>query len=92
VGVGVFEKRSSALALGGGVALAAGIGKEVYDATGHGHASERDLVWDVVGTVTGLALAFGVDWLIRGSLHEEKSDHSSSQPLFVSPGSMMIRF
>ena len=28
---------------------AAGIGKEVYDAQGHGTASLRDLVWDAAG-------------------------------------------
>lgn len=68
VGAAVFEDRISAIALGGGLALSAGIGKEVYDAAGYGHASERDLVWDVIGTTTGLGVALAVDWLIRGDL------------------------
>lgn len=67
VGIAVFDDRTSALALGGGLALTAGIGKEVYDATGAGDPSERDLVWDVAGTATGLGVAWLLDLLIRGS-------------------------
>jgi putative lipoprotein len=50
------------LAVGGGLALGAGIGKELWDLSGHGAASFRDLTWDVVGTATGLAVAAVVDW------------------------------
>ncbi|PIE05271.1 MAG: hypothetical protein CSA75_05630 [Sorangium cellulosum] len=66
LGVGVFKERSSALAFGGGVALTAGVGKEVYDATGRGDPSARDFVWDIMGTASGLAMAWLVDILIRG--------------------------
>jgi putative lipoprotein len=52
------------LAVGGGVALTAGVGKELWDLSGHGDPSLRDLTWDVVGTVTGLAVAAAIDWAI----------------------------
>ena len=50
--------------MGGGLALSAGIAKELWDLSGHGDASWRDLTWDVVGTVTGLAVAAAIDWTI----------------------------
>jgi putative lipoprotein len=52
------------LAVGGGLALTAGVGKELWDLSGHGDASFRDLTWDVIGTATGLALAAAIDWSI----------------------------
>ena len=52
------------LAVGGGLALSAGVGKELWDLSGHGDASWRDLTWDAVGTVTGLAVAVTLDWAI----------------------------
>ena len=45
-------------------ALTLGIGKEIYDATGRGDPSFKDLAWDTVGTAVGTALAFGVDLLL----------------------------
>jgi putative lipoprotein len=45
-------------------ALGLGIAKEVWDATGHGDASWRDLTWDVVGTTTGVLIACALDWAI----------------------------
>jgi putative lipoprotein len=50
------------LAVGGGLALTAGVGKELWDLSGRGDASFRDLTWDVVGTATGLAIAAAIDW------------------------------
>lgn len=75
LGAAVFEDRTSALAVGGGIALTAGVGKELYDAAGYGTASGRDLVWDVAGTVTGLGVAWLFDLLVRGDL-----DTASAQP------------
>jgi putative lipoprotein len=45
--------------------LGAGLAKELWDLTGAGDPSWRDLTWDVVGTATGVLVAMGVDWLIR---------------------------
>lgn len=72
-GAVAFDRRTSALMLGGGVALSAGIGKELYDAAGHGDPSAKDLVWDVAGTATGLTLAWLIDWIARGDLDEAGS-------------------
>lgn len=77
VGAFVFDARGHALILGGGIALAAGIGKETLDLAGYGDPSWKDLTWDVIGTVLGLAVAWGVDLLVRGV--------SDSHPLFVAP-------
>ncbi|MGA7122347.1 MAG: hypothetical protein WBY94_19750 [Polyangiaceae bacterium] len=75
----IVDARWKALALGGGVALAAGAGKELVDATGifGGDPSWRDFAWDVAGTIAGLALAWGVDLLMGGV--------SQQQPAFASP-------
>ena len=51
-------------------ALGAGLLKEAWDLTGHGDASWRDLTWDVVGTATGVVVAYAIDWAmsrLRGS-------------------------
>ena len=60
----VTEDRRVRLGVGGGFALALGAAKELWDLSGHGDASWRDLTWDAVGTVTGLAVAAAVDWAI----------------------------
>jgi putative lipoprotein len=77
VGAAVFDARGHALIFGGALAAVAGIGKEVLDLTGFGDPSWRDLTWDGIGTVTGLALAWGVDLLLRGV--------SPKHPVLVSP-------
>jgi putative lipoprotein len=64
-GVSSLElERPGRFAVGGAVALGAGIDKEVWDLSGGGDASWRDLVADVAGTALGLAVAFGVDLLV----------------------------
>jgi putative lipoprotein len=45
-------------------ALGAGLLKETWDLTGHGDASWRDLTWDVVGTTTGVLVAYAIDWAV----------------------------
>jgi putative lipoprotein len=59
------DRRAVALAVGGGVALCAGVGKETLDALGYGTPSWKDLTWDLAGIVVGLAVAYGIDMLIR---------------------------
>jgi putative lipoprotein len=58
------DDRGARLIAGGTFALSLGAGKELWDLSGHGDASWRDLTWDAVGTVTGLAVAAAVDWTI----------------------------
>ncbi len=55
--------------LGASFSLTLGVAKELYDSTGAGDASWRDLTWDVVGTATGALFSLGVEWLI-GALSE----------------------
>jgi len=45
-------------------ALGAGLLKEAWDLSGHGDASWRDLTWDVIGTTTGVLIAYGIDWMV----------------------------
>jgi putative lipoprotein len=52
---------SSRLWAGGGVALGVGTAKELWDLTGRGDSSWKDLTWDGLGTATGLATAWWVD-------------------------------
>lgn len=65
-GVSAFfvSPRSTRAAIGAGSSLTFGVGKEIYDLSGHGTPSWRDLTWDVVGTGVGTAIALGVDLLL----------------------------
>jgi putative lipoprotein len=52
------------LIAGAGLALSAGITKEILDLGGDGTASWKDLTWDAMGTATGVAVALLVDLLV----------------------------
>jgi uncharacterized protein YfiM (DUF2279 family) len=52
---------TAALAL----SLGAGVGKELWDLTGHGDASWRDLTSDLVGATAGVLVASAIDWMLR---------------------------
>jgi putative lipoprotein len=60
------QDRWAALAIGGGVALAAGAAKEGVDALGYGDPSWKDLAWDGIGAVAGLLVALAIDVAVRG--------------------------
>jgi putative lipoprotein len=53
------------LAVGAGLALGAGLVKETLDLWTAGDASRRDLAWNVLGTASGLLLA----WLAHRAIH-----------------------
>jgi putative lipoprotein len=61
----VTDDRRWRFLVGAGLAVTAGVGKEVVDLYGPGDASWRDLTWDLVGTATGLGVAFVLDWTIH---------------------------
>lgn len=52
------------LLTGAGLAIAAGGGKEILDRYDGGDASWRDFTWDLVGTATGLGIAWLIDRLV----------------------------
>lgn len=58
------QPRSTRAIVGASTALSLGIGKELYDATGRGDPSFRDLTWDVIGTAVGVGLSLGIDLLL----------------------------
>jgi putative lipoprotein len=58
------QPRTTRALIGATTALSLGIGKELYDATGRGDPSFRDLTWDVIGTAVGVGLSLGVDLLL----------------------------
>ena len=60
-----FEEAHHRALLAGAVALAAGAGKELYDATGRGHASAKDMVWNALGAATGALAGYAIQRLLR---------------------------
>jgi len=60
----VTDDRTKRVVAGASLAMAAGIGKELWDLAGHGDPSWKDLTWDVIGTATGVLTARAIDWLI----------------------------
>lgn len=64
VGVTLTESRPLRVVLGVSVGVAAGLGKELYDAAGGGDPSARDLAWDALGVVTGAIVAYAIDRLV----------------------------
>jgi putative lipoprotein len=57
------DDRPTRATAGLALALGAGVGKELWDLTGHGDPSWRDLTWDVVGAASGVLVALAVDWI-----------------------------
>ena len=47
-----------------GLALFAGVAKELLDIRGFGTPSTLDLAWDLAGAVVGASLAWLTDWLV----------------------------
>jgi putative lipoprotein len=60
----LFEAPEARWLSGAGVALGAGVAKELYDAGRGTFFSFKDLTWDVLGTATGLGLSWAVDRLV----------------------------
>jgi putative lipoprotein len=58
---GITKRTSVRVLSGAGIALSAGIAKELYDRSSGGDASWRDLSWDAIGTATGTLVAWLVD-------------------------------
>ena len=76
----VTDDRRARLAVGGGFAFSLGIAKELWDLSGHGDPSWRDLTWDAVGTVSGLAVAAALDYGIHWTIEKLSARHSAPAP------------
>ena len=76
----VSDDRTWRVPVGATLALGAGVGKELYDLSGRGDASWRDLTWDVLGTATGLGLALLVDHLVHLGVDLSRQDPGYPPP------------
>jgi len=72
-----FRARYPPLLIAGGLTLTIGAAKEGFDALGFGDPSWKDFTWDVIGTIVGLGLAWGIDLAVRGV--------NAQAPLFADP-------
>ncbi|MEZ4375331.1 MAG: hypothetical protein R3B07_31250 [Polyangiaceae bacterium] len=61
-----LEPYTSRVLSGAAFSLSLGVAKEVYDATGAGDPSWKDLTWDLIGTGVGVGIALLLDLAIRG--------------------------
>jgi putative lipoprotein len=62
----IWERPWQRALAGATLSLSAGVAKELWDATGRGDPSWKDLVWDGIGTGVGVGFATAIDvWLIR---------------------------
>ena len=65
VGTALVDSEGGALLIGAVVSMTAGVTKECLDLAGLGNPSWKDLTWDGIGTVTGLAVAWSVHLLVK---------------------------
>jgi len=61
----VLERPRDRALVGAGVSLTLGALKELYDLTGRGDPSAKDLAWDALGTLVGVGVAWVLDRLFR---------------------------
>jgi len=89
LGAAFSEDKRVRLASGAALALAAGFAKELYDLSAHGDFSWRDIGWDVIGTATGLLIAWLVDRFLFEPRHRTLADRlgfSFGRPLAIARG------
>jgi putative lipoprotein len=72
----LVEPRWQRFGIGASAALTLGAAKELYDATGHGDASYRDLAWDAAGALVGASFGLLVDLAL--DTEESSSDRAAS--------------
>lgn len=75
--VALFDERESLrVGVGAAVALAAGIAKELWDLSGRGDPSWRDLGFDLIGTGVGLLAGWLLGLLVRHVRDPDEADPS----------------
>jgi putative lipoprotein len=79
----MLNSRFERVAVGAGVALSAGVAKEVYDEIEYGGASYKDLAFDVAGAAVGVVAA----WLIDLAVDDRNPEVAPPQA-----GLLSIRF
>jgi putative lipoprotein len=62
----VLDERWQRATAGAAFSLTLGVGKELWDLSGHGNASYKDFAWDVAGTLVGTGLALAIDLAVSG--------------------------
>jgi len=60
----LFDAPEARWLTGAGVALGAGVAKELYDAGRGSFFSWKDLTWDALGTASGLTVSWAIDRLV----------------------------
>ena len=73
------DDRPTRLTLSLALPFAAGIGKELWDGTGRGDASWRDLTWDLVGAASGALVATAIDWIVRSATASGTTEGGASR-------------
>lgn len=78
-GASITESRLAPFFIGGGFALAAGLGKELWDLSGGGEAEWLDLAFDLMGSAVGLLIAWTVHRVYR-SMHPSPEGGAAYAP------------
>ncbi|MBI5544546.1 MAG: hypothetical protein HY901_11695 [Deltaproteobacteria bacterium] len=78
------------IALGAGLALTAGVAKELWDLTGRGDPSWKDMTWDLVGTATAVLLTWADDRLFLSHPAPERTTRAAPAPLLDSPFAFLV--
>lgn len=68
----VLDERWQRATAGATFSLTLGIGKELWDLSGHGNASYKDFAWDVAGTLVGTGLALAIDLAVSGKRTDDE--------------------
>lgn len=76
------EDRGVRIGVGVGLALTAGIAKELFDLAGFGDPSWKDFAWDCAGTAVGVVLSWIVDVFIVQPLVANARAHQPTAPDF----------
>jgi putative lipoprotein len=69
----VWSRPSERALAGAALALSAGVGKELWDLSGHGTASWKDLTWDALGTAAGVGVALSFDVFLFDGNRDSKA-------------------
>jgi putative lipoprotein len=80
IAVPLTDDRRWRVAAGAGLAIAAGAGKEISDRYDGGDASWRDFTWDLIGTATGVGVAWLIDHWVSGHGVSGRHPHATEQP------------